>query len=556
MRKRLQWALLAVVICVITRDDKSFVDTAPVGEVPTSDAEEKSPSDLNDSDVWQLESLKHSIGKTLEMIKSQSSTFTDINGHQESHTNSRTQAESDGQLLAKIDQHIESTNEKPLTKIHTEIEVPSQGVHKTIVQEIPSHSSSNSDGSSSSSNNDGTVNKRQHQQHLQHGQQFMNKIVSLQQQKNSNHNGNSPYYQHHSTPSGDTSQDTQDINNNVDPYTVYSTSVQYSPLDMAEYVFWTGDEKGVTLAIEEFLRDGLMTRDEAIAFLQEIKFNLEYLQAHYSQQGVHSPDLQRLEQSKERAYNIQRSGRFSKSVTPNILYTDGGDNRQSKHEYDLSDLRKDMEKKSDVQNGPTKQSKIITVKDANEDVISDEEYEVLLERLRVADFLYTQYSLEEVIYQLAKVMFSQSLTRGSAEAQEALQKFTTFLESETEQGHISRSLEKKVLDVLIAALTDTLTEHPELVAAAREGLSGGSAPQLPPGNNMLQQILEMTPEEKEAVKSSLYAAFKEQQTVGHHKQHDQQTQHENKIASQHLNRSNKPILSSASSAIDKIYKTP
>lgn len=44
--------------------------------------------------------------------------------------------------------------------------------------------------------------------------------------------------------------------------------------------------------------------------------------------------------------------------------------------------------------------------------LTDDDYQDLLERLRVADFLYTEYSLEEVIYQLAKVMFSQSLTRG------------------------------------------------------------------------------------------------------------------------------------------------
>lgn len=78
----------------------------------------------------------------------------------------------------------------------------------------------------------------------------------------------------------------------------------------------------------------------------------------------------------------------------------------------------------------------------------DEDYDELLERLRVADFLYTEYSLEEVIYQLAKVMFTQSLTRGNAEAQQALQKFTRFLELEAEQGHISRALEKKVLGKL------------------------------------------------------------------------------------------------------------
>ncbi|PSN35647.1 hypothetical protein C0J52_18079 [Blattella germanica] len=83
--------------------------------------------------------------------------------------------------------------------------------------------------------------------------------------------------------------------------------------------------------------------------------------------------------------------------------------------------------------------------------VLDEDYEELLERLRVADFLYTEYSLEEVIYQLAKVMFSQSLNR---EAQEALQKFTTFLEAEAEQGHMSRSLEKKVLGICADCITD------------------------------------------------------------------------------------------------------
>lgn len=75
----------------------------------------------------------------------------------------------------------------------------------------------------------------------------------------------------------------------------------------------------------------------------------------------------------------------------------------------------------------------------------EDEYEELLERLRLADFLYTEYSLEEIIYQLAKVMFTQSLTKSSAEAQKALQKFTTFLETEAEQGHLSKALEKKVL---------------------------------------------------------------------------------------------------------------
>lgn len=42
-------------------------------------------------------------------------------------------------------------------------------------------------------------------------------------------------------------------------------------------------------------------------------------------------------------------------------------------------------------------------------------------------------------------MFSQSLSKGSEEAQIALQRLTTFLESEGSSGRISPALQKKVL---------------------------------------------------------------------------------------------------------------
>jgi hypothetical protein len=60
---------------------------------------------------------------------------------------------------------------------------------------------------------------------------------------------------------------------------------------------------------------------------------------------------------------------------------------------------------------------VVVVADRAQQVLNDD-YEEVLERLRVADFLYTEYSLEEVIYQLAKVMFSQSLNRGQHRMQD------------------------------------------------------------------------------------------------------------------------------------------
>lgn len=69
-------------------------------------------------------------------------------------------------------------------------------------------------------------------------------------------------------------------------------------------------------------------------------------------------------------------------------------------------------------------------------------------RSRLADFLYAEYSLEEVIYQLAKTMFTQSLTQGSEESQTALQKLTEFLEKEGKHGRISPALQKKILGTM------------------------------------------------------------------------------------------------------------
>lgn len=99
-------------------------------------------------------------------------------------------------------------------------------------------------------------------------------------------------------------------------------------------------------------------------------------------------------------------------------------------------------------------------------------------RLRLADFLYAEYTLEQIIYDLAKVMFTQSLNQGSEDAQVALEKLTSFLEMEGQQGRISPALQKKILDVLLAALSDVLHDSPELMSAAKHAL-GSYLSQLP-----------------------------------------------------------------------------
>ncbi|KAJ9601122.1 hypothetical protein L9F63_000701, partial [Diploptera punctata] len=207
------------------------------------DAKENGGSPDTFDEVKQLQDLKHSFGKTFSLLKTHASTYSDINGQKESHSDTQEQVNEDGKLVSRMHQKVDSTqdaaeNATPATRVRTEVDIPAQGIHRT-------------------EDTAAAVERR----------------------------------------------------NNGDKYTSYA-GVQYSPLDMAEYVFWTGDEKGVTLAIEEFLQEGLMSREEAIAFLQEIKINLEFLQNHYTQQR------QELQQhAKERATMIQKALGLDKSRT-------------------------------------------------------------------------------------------------------------------------------------------------------------------------------------------------------------------------------------------------
>lgn len=207
-------------------------------------------------------------------------------------------------------------------------------------------------------------------------------------------------------------------------------AIEYSPLDMAEYVFWTGDEKGVTLAIEDFLQEGLMSREEAINFLQSIKSNLDYIQAHY--QG-----LRKIEE--KLASNVRcifdetlfETNRF-------VFQMQFGDKSEYEKKFRKNFLEALNNKKQKVEEMEEKQKRT-----------ESDDYDELLDRLKGADQLYNDYSLEEVIYQLAKLMFSQSLSQGSSQAHQALRRFTDYLEKEVAYGQISKPLEKKILGMYI-----------------------------------------------------------------------------------------------------------
>ncbi|RZF46197.1 hypothetical protein LSTR_LSTR011551, partial [Laodelphax striatellus] len=320
-----------------------------------------------DKDVLELENLKPVNSRSMTLVKSHSSVMKSINGQKEIQSETQEEVDKNGKLLARIHQKMEEKDDKsvskPLTHVRTEVDIPDKNIHK-VYEEGPRMMNSN---------------KRK-----------------------------SPFARQ------------EYDENNVEPMMRSGSGVQFSPMDMAEYIFWVGDEKGVTMAIEDFLQEGYMSREEAINYLEEIKFILNYLQSHYAEQ-VQKDGVSRAEQSHQ--------------------------------------LRKNLDLVERAKQARSEASELMEVR----------------QQLR-----------EQMSKKNIESMESDPLLR-SSEAQEALEKFTRFLEAEAEEGRISRSLEKKVLDVLIASLTDTLTEHPELVAVARESLAMGSGNAVT--DNMLQQLI-------------------------------------------------------------------
>jgi len=366
---------------------------------------------VGDEVVRDLERLKP-LAKSISMIKTQSTMYTNVNGQKEEHTNTKAQVAKDGELIARVAQNVDKTPNNPEPHVRTAVDIPSQNIHKVS----------------------------------EHG------------------------------PKSDSASQQPPL-----PYNNYKKVSQYSPLDMAEYVFWTGDEKGVTTAIEEFLQEGLMSREEAIGYLQDIKQNLELLKDHYSEE------------------------RYQRQLAAKERIQGGSDISEIRQQ-----IRENLIKKSEIQ-------------DQQMSGLTEEDYEELVEKLKMADLMYNEYSLEEIIYQLAKLMFTQSLTRGSAEAQDALQKFTNFLEAEVQTGRISRSLEKKVLDVLIASLSDTLTDHPELINTARESLGLPTIPR----DVLMRQLL--YPEQKQDLNLGNNSPSMD---AAHHQPHRFQSQSQSKTTLQ------------------------
>ncbi|XP_073818886.1 uncharacterized protein isoform X2 [Musca autumnalis] len=216
---------------------------------------------------------------------------------------------------------------------------------------------------------------------------------------------------------------------------------QYSSFDMAQYVFWTGDEAGVARAVEELIQQDMKSYANRI-FPEEIHHN-----------------------------TVKKSFITKPSTTTSTTTTTTTTTTTPKPDLQYLNFEQNLEEPENLNLGKALDNialwhKLQAMNQGNQDRQDTGEDESETRRPKIADCDHKEYNLEEIIYKLARIMFTESLTHGD-EAQREIKKLMDFFEREHELGVIPLDLEQKVIHVLLQALSDTLTEKPELWPAAQ-----------------------------------------------------------------------------------------
>lgn len=355
------------------------------------------------NEVEQLDELKNEKEhRNLEFMNAEQTQVLNVNGHKAEKTEKEKMVLSDGKVVASSKQTVSTDQDVIDKKPHT--------VSKTQIDvpDLGIHQTSVSDSSSED---------------------------KPEQEKKSNWEGSLPSKER-----------------NEEFYRKYA-GVKYTPADLADYIMRTGDEESVALAIEELLREGIFTRAEAISYLQEVKNVRDYMRNFY----------QRSERDKEVRNDGTVTVQQATTKVPNQTKESSENKIKMTEDTDSSSRAKKLLFKQpdpDVSSLTLDRSKVDYRPYSRQDEVDVDD---VLEKMRTASSMREEYTLEEIIFQLSKDMFAQSLLRGDPTAEESLTKIATFLESEVLNNRISRETEQRILDIVSAALIETLKEFPGLL---------------------------------------------------------------------------------------------
>ncbi|EFX74242.1 hypothetical protein DAPPUDRAFT_252076 [Daphnia pulex] len=253
------------------------------------------------------------------------------------------------------------------------------------------------------------------------------------------------------------------------------TSSSDTPRDMAEYIFWTGDETSVTNAIKDFINQGLISVEDGQEFMEQVRYDLQRIQFRYGSDDNNAANPEVLSETTKYLTKEDEEDPESRQLSELVAPPANKVAEIEKpHEGEIVVTSYRLNPKSAIEPVHQVPTTVTVQKDEESNQLKDEikmrgtlatgVKEEHLNEANIVDILSNEYSLEEILYQLARILFSQSLSQaGHPEAEEALKKFADFLEKESKEGKMSPQLQKKVLDVLLMSLFDSMADHQHII---------------------------------------------------------------------------------------------
>ncbi|XP_022256929.1 uncharacterized protein LOC106472667, partial [Limulus polyphemus] len=272
------------------------------------------------------------------------------------------------------------------------------------------------------------------------------------------------------------SWESPDIQDRAEDYYSKFSGLQYSPVDLAEYIMRTDDEKGVAMAIDELLSEGMMDREQAIDYLQNVKTELNYMRGQYDipphvKEFLEINEMKRTESDDVEKNKLRQQNLFIKNdkqketdalKEPSV--TRPTEEPQVTTVITVAPKPKPSDQTSAIGQTLALRSQPTIHKTPIYDSMKlqpEIHMAMAMKNLLDAGSFYEEYTLKEIIYQLAKDMFEQSMLRGDPTAEEVLSKFSNFLEIQVATNKISREMEQTILDIVSAALIDSFRENPQ-----------------------------------------------------------------------------------------------
>ncbi|KAG1682933.1 hypothetical protein GQR58_010466 [Nymphon striatum] len=237
--------------------------------------------------------------------------------------------------------------------------------------------------------------------------------------------------------------------------------IEFNPLELAKYIDDTGDEEGIVLAINELMEDGMLTREQALEYLQRIRLALEMMRTSEEQ---HGNALNEIRLPNVRIQVVYVNFKDNVAINYNAKFLNLKKAEQVNEEYPgRSSEYAPTEEEQELKQEGGKVFQSLHVREIKHELwdkvhrYGKQEGGKAFKRVHIPGM---KYELWAKVREYGKVTWKGNVFSGDVkDVQRAVERLATLVENEKQFGKISDELESEILETMTSAMVASLAEN-------------------------------------------------------------------------------------------------